>query len=296
MKRALASRKFQAGQAAIETAIASAFLLIPLLLIVFLIGKYAAMKSATVQAARYTAFERTVYAPFCLAIDPTCTETVRGIEASVRGNQDISNAASMRIFSGGLSESIVTDLQHSLLVGGLGYTNNTLYTDQAGNALLPGDATGPDVILTMQDGLSPAAVDAALALTQGPVDLLSLGLAGLNLSYDAFYTSTVTTTPAKPIGPSEFAALNLSFTATASILTDTWSASSETYSGEQISGLVPTSLLSPVNLAIDVASGALPIPEVGFGIGVLPDLAGLAELGPVTTADPVEVPEDRLAP
>ncbi len=51
----------QNGQALIEFTIAAAFLLVPLFLMLAYVAKYHDMQSATIQAARYAAWERTVY-------------------------------------------------------------------------------------------------------------------------------------------------------------------------------------------------------------------------------------------
>jgi len=51
----------QRGQAMTEMLVASAFVVIPLFLIIPTVGKYIDMKHAAIDAARYTAWERTVY-------------------------------------------------------------------------------------------------------------------------------------------------------------------------------------------------------------------------------------------
>ena len=51
----------QAGQAMTEFSIAATFVLIPLFLMIPLLGKFLDMKASTIQAARYAAWERTVW-------------------------------------------------------------------------------------------------------------------------------------------------------------------------------------------------------------------------------------------
>lgn len=53
----------QQGQAMTEMLIASAFVLVPLFLIVPIVGKYIDIKQTTISAARYVAWERTVHLP-----------------------------------------------------------------------------------------------------------------------------------------------------------------------------------------------------------------------------------------
>lgn len=54
-------RKYQRGQAITEFNVTAAFLLVPLFIMIPILGKYIDMKHASVQAARYMAWERTVW-------------------------------------------------------------------------------------------------------------------------------------------------------------------------------------------------------------------------------------------
>jgi len=63
--QARANRSFrlhpQAGQALVEFTIAAMTLLVPLFFMISYLAKYHDMQAATIQAARYAAWERTVY-------------------------------------------------------------------------------------------------------------------------------------------------------------------------------------------------------------------------------------------
>ena len=60
-KAGVRTLRSQNGQALIEFTIAAAALLVPLFLMLAYVAKYHDMQSATIQAARYAAWERTVY-------------------------------------------------------------------------------------------------------------------------------------------------------------------------------------------------------------------------------------------
>jgi len=68
-------RKYQLGQAITEFNVTAAFLLVPLFIMIPLLGKYIDMKHSSVQAARYMAWERTVW--FEEAPENTTTASVK---------------------------------------------------------------------------------------------------------------------------------------------------------------------------------------------------------------------------
>lgn len=61
MKKLSSGKYAQIGQAMTEMVVASAFVVVPLFLIVSMLGKFIDMKHASVSAARYAAWERTVW-------------------------------------------------------------------------------------------------------------------------------------------------------------------------------------------------------------------------------------------
>ena len=61
MNNYLLSQNKQLGQAMTETVIASSFVLIPLFLLIPLLGKFIDIQHTTIQAARYEAWEYTVW-------------------------------------------------------------------------------------------------------------------------------------------------------------------------------------------------------------------------------------------
>ena len=61
MRNLKINNKYQAGQAITEFNVTAAFVLVPLFIMIPLIGKHIDMKHSSVQAARYMAWERTVW-------------------------------------------------------------------------------------------------------------------------------------------------------------------------------------------------------------------------------------------
>lgn len=276
----------QRGQAAIEMSVASAFLLLPLLLMTPLVGKYADMAMATRQAVHYVAFQRTVVAqPPFLGLG----DNKRGANMKELGNAGLRNGAATRFFSGD-TDTINNTQQSGLVNDILLYENRPLWTDHAGNELLPDLG---DTSLSMSEALlSPDIGSTALAATMGTINAVTLNAAGFQLNYSWYYTASLTMTPENPIGPEPFDSLGLSFNASATILGDGWSASDPAYNTQQINGVTLTASLQNLTDALGVAEAALPLPLIVAP--VVPDIVGL-ELGRVLEDNPCEVPPDRTA-
>ncbi len=275
--------RWQRGQAAIEMSIASAFLLVPLFLMTPMIGKYADMAMATHQAAHYAAFQRTVVA------EPTnligLGDHSRGAEMVELSNGSLKNSAIARYFGG--NTFTINNLQQSAAFNLVLYENRPLWTDHAGNELLPTSSLLPSIGsagLSMSEAFtSPDLGGTALQATMGTVNTLTLNTVGFRFNYSWYYTATMTMSPENPIGPEPFDSLGLTFTASATVLGDGWSASAPGYTTQQISGVVPTSKFGPINAAL-LATAV-----------VLPDVVQL-ELGRIVEDDPCEVPSDRTLP
>lgn len=279
-------RHAQRGQAAIEMSVASAFLLVPLLLMTPLVGKYADMAMATRQAVHYVAFQRTILAePAFVGLG----DNQRGATMKELSNGGLRNGAASRFF-GGNTDTINNTQQSGLVNDLLLYENRPLWTDHAGNELVPDLG---NTSLSMNEALlSPDLGSSALATTMGTVNALTLGSAGFNLNYSWYYTASLTMTPGNPVGPEPFDSLGLSFNASATILGDGWSASDPGYNTQQVNGVTLTASLQSITDTLGVAEAAMPIPLIVAS--VIPDIVGL-ELGRVLEDNPCEVPPDRTS-
>ena len=90
----------QSGQAMTEMLVASAFVVIPLFLIIPTVGKYIDLKHAAVDSARYTAWERTVYFNSAtLDKQPSGFEGFAPGFFPVKSDLQLASEAQLRIFS-----------------------------------------------------------------------------------------------------------------------------------------------------------------------------------------------------
>ncbi|VAW93634.1 hypothetical protein MNBD_GAMMA23-663 [hydrothermal vent metagenome] len=116
----------QQGQAIAEFNVTAVFLLVPLFILVPLLGKYIDMKHTSVQAARYMAWERTVW----FEEAPKYTST-----AAVKSTFILEKETISRVF--GDTDKLVSASDSA----GLGSDEvNLLWKDNAGRQLVDGDA------------------------------------------------------------------------------------------------------------------------------------------------------------
>jgi hypothetical protein len=264
------------GQAMAETVVVAVFFLVPFFLMIVIVGKYIDMRSATLQAARYAAFERTVY------------NTGDSRDATMAGLSDaqLANGIRLRFFSGGLVA--ITQAQNDSTSA---FANKPLWVDQGGNQLL---ADPNSVAATADGGDEPFGLDTIVQTTIGTLNTITDGLLGYSLTYDKYYTANVSATPQYPIGPKGFVNLlqadmpALQFSAHDTLLADGWSASDMNYEHDQAARLVPTAALGKVLQPVIDAFGYSFVPDLG------PESGGPPDLGYVNVGSVGSVPADRL--
>lgn len=273
----------QRGQAIAEMIIASAFLLVPLFLVMTLLMKYIDMDVAVQEAARYAAFQRSVFMP-------SNSNVMDTTNVATRSKADIQNAVRMRFFSGG--QTGISDAQNTSVNG---FEYRGLWHDQSGQALVGADAA---TLPTLTDSASPTPQDQVVG---GLFAALNLVGVGFHVDTNGLMNATVSMTPANPLGPTGdhnlatpstlFEHLGLVFSGQDALLADGWSALDPGNVKDQVQGLVPTALISTVSSLIT----ALDVPcNSTLNAGVFPDLACL-QFGYVLVNSPDEVPADRLA-
>jgi hypothetical protein len=255
--RALTSgRRRCAGQAMTEFVITATLFLIPVFLIIPLLGKYADMKSAVVQAARYNAWERTVW---------------YANTASSSGTWPGNDKTDAAIRTEMTSRFFVNDLWYDR--GGAGMVGATANTISNGDP--PGTLTSVFNFIFQ-----------ALSYITSPLGTFELELKGLYAG-----TATLTTANINPIGVvtggtagmEDWGSLNLGIADTNVILANGWGANGTDHVKEQTEALTITSLLS--NPVIDALRWVLA--AAGFW-----ELAPtVLEFGKIV---PDEVPPDRL--
>ncbi|MHB8253142.1 MAG: hypothetical protein ACYDEV_05465 [Acidiferrobacter sp.] len=250
-----------AGQALVETLIAALFVLVPIFLLYPLLGKYIDLKAQTVQAARYTAFERTAF---------SASGTRDGATVAQASNAALSGWTTLRFFGAPTAALTSTAPQSGA------YTINPLWTDQSGQPLLPRYA---DVQTTLANAASPDLADQALETYLKPIQVLSEG--GPTLNFQGFVTANIQAAVAPVVYPPPLNTLKLRFTASDTLLTDAWSAAGPPGVQTQIDAALPR-LEPALKTLMNVAQ-----------TGGASDLQSL-NLGQVLTGSPQELPADRL--
>lgn len=213
-------RTGQRGQALTEFVIGAVLFLIPLFLIIPLLGKYADIKASAIQAARFNAWERTVW---------------YGQSASSTGDWEGNDKSEATIRSEMAGKFLVSELWY----------------DRAGVAMLSGSSNS----ITNEESPGTAntilgfAVSVANAI--GPFNLemdgLYTGTATVNI---ANTTSVISEVLGSGAG-ADPARLNLSITDKNVILANGWGANGAAHVKKQVQGLTPTSILS--NPVLDAA-------------------------------------------
>lgn len=259
------------GQAATEFLVAAAFVLVPLFLIVPLIGKYIDIKHASIQHARFTAWEYTVW-----SIDDGLGAMGRQ-KAGIKDNQRAGSRKTKETAETGINYYF-TDL--TLPTYGTPMSPNRLnplWTDHRGNSLF---SLG-DVTTEIREHDTPVPFGALgqvfEKLFQGIGDVLSfvgelLEMVGTDAQFDVINTKGYFTSDVKikvrslrQILPDysldgEMAVADaqpLVFRTKAGVQANPWNSGSRENATTESRGMVVTSLLSPVSTPLNKVIGGL---------------------------------------
>jgi hypothetical protein len=250
------SRRLCSGQAMAEFVITATLFLIPVFLIIPLLGKYADMKSSVVQAARYNAWERTVW--------------YAGTSSS-SGNWPGNDKSDATIRAEMASRFLVNNLWYDR--GGAamaGASSNAITNDDP-----PGTLTSVFNFIFQ-----------ALSYITSPLGTFELELKGLYSGTATLRTANINSigvVTGNPGGLQTWGSLNLAIGDTNVILANGWGAKGSDHVKDQTKALTITSLLS--NPVIDAFRWVLAV--AGFW-----ELAPtILELGKIV---PDEVPPDRV--
>lgn len=179
----------QRGQSTVEFVVLS-LVMVPLLLIVPLLGKYMDIAQTTAEASRYTAFEGTV--------------RHSSSTAGWKSDSELATEVRRRFFSNSDAPIKTNDV-----AGDFNAHRNTLWFDHRGNPLLQDFAKNVGVE-TQKDSLSQ------------PFGALA---GNFNLPQRNLYTGRVTVKVADIAGLSPFDSIGLSMTRGTTVLVDPWAAS-----------------------------------------------------------------------
>ncbi len=244
------------GQAMTEFVIAATLFLIPVFLIIPLLGKYADMKSSVIQAARYNAWERTVW-----------YSSTSSSSGNWPGN-DKSEA------------TIRTEMAGRFFVNNLWYDRGGAPMAGANSNAITND--DPPGTLTSVFNV----IFQVLSLITSPLGTFELELKGLYSGTARLGTANINpigVVTGDPGGLQTWESLNLSIADTNVIMANGWGANGADHVKDQTKALTITSLLS--NPVIDALRWVLAV--AGFW-----ELAPtVLELGKIV---PDEVPPDRL--
>jgi len=221
------------GQAMTEFVVGTTLFLTPLFLIIPLLGKYADMKASVIQAARYVAWERTVWYGGDASSDawPGNTRT----DAEIKTN---------------IPTLFFNDPT----------TNDPRWHDRVGVSMM----SSSDLSSSYKD--TPGTVNDALSFL---IDITST-LGSFTLEMKGLYTgtATVTTAPITPISQGlgnpgaieTWNNLNLAITDSNVILVNSWNANGADHVKKMTQGLTPTSILdnAGVRAGLDVLGVFMP--------------------------------------
>lgn len=270
--------KYVSGQAMTETLITAATVLVPLLLLIPLLGKFIDIKHATIQSARYQAWEYTVWYSSDDERDTPLSSAERStgfVDGNGNSLDNLSKTTTQtqlesrrRFFS-----ETDTPIDNGDKIGTWKKDErNRLWTDHRGESLVmdnftdaPPDPSGdtPDKSL----GLLNFMLDAISAITEAMA--WALGAIGSDVGFtmintDGYSTSRIQFPAAAPAGLIDFPnpidglfdanTLALNFTGQAAVLTDGWNAGGLGHTINQTGGLVITKMFAEVIEAIPGAN------------------------------------------
>ena len=272
MKRSARPHAKQTGQALVEFTIAAATVLLPLFLIIPLLGKYMDMKASAIQAARYAAWERTVW--FGSSDWSAATKT----------DVEIQREMQQRFFSDTAAAKLQSS--QSAMTGWGGTGPKPLWRDRGGNPMLANyDA---DVTNGTPRGQTPGTMDAILTPIVSVVNVVDSILgAKFELDMQSLYTTTVNvqtvqTAPIRQVlnNTSTSSGTPL-FRMTNVLVANGWSANGPDNVKSQVEGLTPTSVAQrdPLKTVLNVVQYVSTVfaPELmpdwlKFGGDIQPDI------------------------
>ena len=264
VRRRCGPARNQVGQAMVEFLVAAVFCLVPMFLAIAAIGKLADVQHTTDMAARYAAWERTVW------YERSGSDFEKYNAPNTKSSAQIRSEVAARVLNDRSSSATVirdTDKGASGFVNGL----DPLWRDPAGTVYLTDHAQ----LLTgvKSEGSSKGAAGVVAAL---PTE--SLAVATVGLKTVAHSSTTYQRLWATPTWS------GLDFEATGAIFSNTWAANAKTGTENMVATLVP-SRSGPMQ---GVLMGYSRLMDAWDGNGTK---SGRLEIGKIAVD---EVPSDRL--
>ena len=274
----------------VELVIVAGLVLIPLFLAIPLIGKYLDMRSNAVQAARYAAWERTVWYGGSAASALGWLGRTNSWIANEKSDGQIRNEIGVRQMSETADLAYSTSVDQGAFTsadsnaGNFKNGSRALWRDRSGNQML---ANYND----LQNSVSSAQAPGTLNVILDPIANLAATLGPFTLEMKGLYSATVSMR-VRDIDTDHFLLKNStsSFQETNVLLANGWSADgpddpNKTSVKQQVKGLVPTSLLDAEVQGVNIMKWILKVASL-----VVPEASKL-EPGKI---EPDKVPADRL--
>ena len=252
----------QSGQSLVELVVL-AVVLVPLFLLIPMLGKYVDVRQTSLQAARYAAWERTVWYP--QAPPYTYAEG-----AAVKSDGQLQEEVRHRLFTNTRAAITAQDGQAGQGGGG----SNPLWVGPAGHQLIPYGNVAAQTRDNAAPGSMYSAIKTALAVTH-IFNHLNLNTAGL-------YRADVHVAVNNLGRIDPFTRLNLQYHTYNVILTDAWNAGSPDAVKHTVQQMLPSQVLNnPLANHVIKALGYIAPELKGFKPGyVLPDVVPPDRLGP----------------
>lgn len=279
MLRQAQFRREQHGQAMVEFIVAGMFVLVPLFLAISVFGKFVNVQHAADMAARYGAWERTVW----YEASPESDKFDQHNQPNRKTADEIRNEIGVRVLNDRSSETVVKagDRGTSSFANGL----DPMLRDMAGTAYMTEysqlssaqttEAPEKKIADTALEFLRdvPMFRDLVPAVPQDTLATATIRFADVAKSSEAY----------KRLWP-DAAWAGLNFEAKSGILSNTWAANSSVGTKSMVADIVPAARPNePVNSALTAVK-----------VGILPwdpEASRLIDIGRIA---PDEVPPDRL--
>ncbi len=304
----------QRGQAMTEMLVASAFVVVPLFLIIPTFGKYVDMKHAAVSAARYSAWERTVsFNNATLANQPSNfveRTAFKKINFNMKSDVQIAAEAKLRIFSGAdvpingipskpgrslwtyhdgspmYTEVVSLDDEPTVKVSSNLWTPDKTPLEAAAKIIDTAAAAFAFLSDIFPDSLTsnPSVFDAVNMKGRTQIDI------NMSVKESPKYATTIGDNK-RPLTPLIALGSDFKMNAKAGVLSQTWSSGGGSHLESQAQGLVPTKIIGDIFNAID-------IPLIGSGQNVIAAALATPEFGTKSLVfgqmDNEVLPRDKL--
>jgi hypothetical protein len=265
-------KQAQRGQSMTEFLICASFALVPLFLGISLLGKYIDIKQTTIQAARYEAWEYTVW----FADNTETSSNFLAVPQPVKSTALTRNETKQRFFTdpgNGVTPSAIISTDST--TGWSAGTANPLWVDHAGQPLYAGvdgaseslnssedTPTIPiigDVMNTLFNVIDAgfSAIRSLMSFANSAVGFTAINSKGnaeatvsMQVAVNPTFVANYNNLNGVPGTSNELTGGTLDFSTSASVLSDAWNAGGVAHTYNQAGGAVPTTLLNQLIGAI----------------------------------------------